>query len=640
MIDPIGDGRLRVLCIAATGQSGSTLLTRMLGELPGFVAAGEIGRLWDKGVGEDLACSCGEPFSSCPFWTQVGELAFGGWTRVDGAEVARLRDSLALRELPLPHPFALPFLLHPNVWPGYRTRLQRYIGFMRPVYAAIHELSGGRVIVDSMKIPAHVYMMAEQVTDLDVRVAHLVRDSRGFAYSNVKWVERQGAVEGAFRNRRPPWKSGVRWLWFNAAFDHLERRGVPTVSVRYERLVANPRPELGSVAALMDAPLPPGALDFVHEDGVDLRPGHVVSRSRSRRTSGRIPLREDLEWTTKLPSRDRRVVTVITRPLLRRYGYAIERDPADGLAGPGRLPNLIVAGVGKAGTTSLFWYLSQHREVCASKAKEIRYFTSLTEGDGSLPPVEEYANHFRHCGGGRYRLEASPQYFHGGRPIIDAMRELLGSPRVIVMFRDPVDRLWSTYRFMRSRMSKLPAGMTFERYVAACREVRDRREPLSSDNRLYWTIQGGFYAEYLGEWVEAFGDGLRVVFFEHLVVQPEMVVRDLCRWLGIDDGAAAGFTYSVENRTVQYRSKLLQRVALAANSERLLGGRRRLKDPLRRLYYALNRSPQDGRMSAEARRELEELFAPGNAALAEELRRLGYRDLPEWLRGAVSEGAV
>ena len=300
----------------------------------------------------------------------------------------------------------------------------------------------------------------------------------------------------------------------------------------------------------------------------------------------------------------------------------------------GSLPNLIIAGVGKAGTTSLFWYLSQHPDICASKVKEIRYFTALTEGDGVLPPLQEYAGHFGHCAGRRYRLEASPQYFHGGRPIVDAVAATLDRPRLILMFRDPIERLWSTFRFMRSRLADLPEGMTFEGYVAECRKVRDAREPFSEANRLYWTIQGGFYGEFLEPWVQGFGKDLRIVFFEDLAASPQEVTRRTCAWLGLDGSAADGITYSVENRTIQYRSKLMQKAALAANKEGRLGGHRRLKEPLRKLYYAMNRKPERDGMSPAMRRELEDLFAPGNAALAGQLRRLGYHDLPAWLAGA------
>ncbi|MBA3765170.1 MAG: sulfotransferase, partial [Actinobacteria bacterium] len=56
------DRPIRVLCIAATGQSGSTLLARMLGEVPGYQAVGEVGRIWDRGLHDHIKCSCGEVF--------------------------------------------------------------------------------------------------------------------------------------------------------------------------------------------------------------------------------------------------------------------------------------------------------------------------------------------------------------------------------------------------------------------------------------------------------------------------------------------------------------------------------------------------------------------------------------------------
>jgi hypothetical protein len=319
---------IRVLCVAATGQSGSTILARMLGELPGFVAVGEVGRIWDKGLEEDIVCSCGEPFSACAFWREVGGRAFGGWHEVDGPGIARLRDSLALRELPLPHPFALPFLLRPGLWAAYRDRLGRYRDLMFPVYRALSELTGGAVLVDSMKIPAHVYLVSLHMPELQVGVVHHVRDARGFAYSNVKLVERQGDVRkrGPYRNRRPPWRSALRWDWFNLAFDLLERRGVPSVTVRYEDLVRDPVPVLRVAAGVVGAEPDPGAFDFVDGPGVRLRAGHIASGSRGRMRAGTIALREDLEWTHALPPRDRAIVTAITRPLLRRYGYRPE-DP-------------------------------------------------------------------------------------------------------------------------------------------------------------------------------------------------------------------------------------------------------------------------------------------------------------------------
>jgi Sulfotransferase domain len=303
-----------------------------------------------------------------------------------------------------------------------------------------------------------------------------------------------------------------------------------------------------------------------------------------------------------------------------------------------RLPNLIIAGLGKAGTTSLFWYLSQHPDICTSQVKEIRFFSAASEG-GALPPIEEYAAYFKHCGDRRFVMEASPQYFHGGPPVIEAIRRSLDRPRVVLSLRDPIDRLWSQYRFAKTRMGPLPGSMTFDQYVDRSLQVRREGRPLTPANQPYWHLSGGFYVEHISAWLDAFGDDLRVVFFEQLTVDPATVVVELCRWLEIDGSPASRFTYSVENKTEQFRSRLLQRAALALNSERLLGSRRRLKAPLRRLYYGVNRKPPREHMSDEARRILQREFGPANDELSETLRNRGYTDLPDWLAGRSTAGS-
>src|SRR3954463_13629169 len=94
-----------------------------------------------------------------------------------------------------------------------------------------------------------------------------------------------------------------------------------------------------------------------------------------------------------------------------------------------RLPNLVIAGVAKAGTTSLFNYLAQHPDICASDVKETRYFEPLRYGE-VLPPIESYTAHFRHRQGERYALEATPTYFYGGRDVPPGIRVTLPPGRV------------------------------------------------------------------------------------------------------------------------------------------------------------------------------------------------------------------
>jgi hypothetical protein len=151
-------------------------------------------------------------------------------------------------------------------------------------------------------------------------------------------------------------------------------------------------------------------------------------------------------------------------------------------------------------------------------------------------------------------------------------------------------------------------------------------------NRPYWSIRGAIYADYLPAWFDGFsGDRLRILFFEDLAAAPPAIVAETCRWLDIDDDPVSGFRFSVENRTLAFRSKALHRVALLANRPGMLRDRRRLKAPMRAVYRALNMRAAQREMSPEARARLEALFAEPNARLASLLQRRGLRRLPSWL---------
>ena len=302
----------------------------------------------------------------------------------------------------------------------------------------------------------------------------------------------------------------------------------------------------------------------------------------------------------------------------------------------GRLPNLLLAGIGKAGTTSLFWHLSQHPDICASRVKEPRYFLALSENDedaeGVPAPLETYTALFDRCGSRRYAMEATPHYFHGGGRLIDGLKRTLPDPRIVLTLRDPVDRVWSVFTFAKGRM-RLPAEMTFEEYLGECEQLYRTDAPRPRTARAYWSIRGGVYADFLPVWFDSFSDErLRILFFEPFVRDVAGSVRDLCTWLDIDTSCVDSFTLSAENRSGGYRSRLLHRVALAANREGALRNRRRLKGPLRRVYQAVNGKMPGDRMPPAARARLEEMFAPSNAVVSALLSERGYTDLPEWLR--------
>lgn len=300
---------------------------------------------------------------------------------------------------------------------------------------------------------------------------------------------------------------------------------------------------------------------------------------------------------------------------------------------PGRLPNLLVVGVPKAGTGSLFAYLTQHPEICGADEKEVGYFNFFDprRGQGAPPPLEEYARHFCDCGNERYAMEATPTYSYGGRPVIEAIRSRLGSPRIVVSLRNPADRLWSAYTFQRE-LGNLSAFTGFDDYLEEClRRRRDGSHPVPRDHMHGLHI--GFYAEYLPQWLDEFGDDVRVVFAERLAADPVAEVGALFRWLGLDGSVTSGLDLARRNVTQHPRSVRAARIAYSVKrtGDRLGLVPPGVRQPLRRLYQWTNSGQLTERMDPAARLRVEEVYASSNSAVAERLSARGYRELPDWL---------
>jgi Sulfotransferase domain len=297
-----------------------------------------------------------------------------------------------------------------------------------------------------------------------------------------------------------------------------------------------------------------------------------------------------------------------------------------------RLPNLVIAGVAKAGTTSLYTYLQQHPDICAGRGKSSKYFLPLRYGrHGTLGALDAYYRDFAHCRDERYVMEATPWYCHGGERVVEAVQRTLDDPRIIISVREPVERMWSGYKMAKSKRS-VPPEATFGHYVRASGDDADiALAPFRQ--RAKASLQLGRYSDYLGDWIEAFGSRLRIVFFDDLVGNPAVLLADLCRWLGLDSETLASFDFTVRNRTVHHRNLRLRRLAAAGNRILPLAVRRqpRLQAAVRRVYGMVNTEEMMEERDPSTCRYLGEYYGPSNAWLADTLRRQGYERLPSWL---------
>jgi hypothetical protein len=309
----VPDGKVKVLYIAGLGRSGSTILGNVLGEIEGFFHGGEFNFIWEHNLIENRLCGCGAPFDECEVWGAVLEKAFGGMDEVDARDMAWLQASgTRTRHVPL--------MLFPQGRPVLVSRLGKYTARLERLYRTVQEITGSRVIVDSSKFPSYGYVLG-MTPGIDLYVVHLVRDSRATAYSWLK-EPRPDADKRAYMNRVSTLKSSLLWDAWNLSSEALWK-GSPEryIRLRYEDFIAKPRRAIEDILVMLHEDT--DRLPFAGEHEVELGVGHTVAGNPNRFQTGPLRLRLDVEWAFRMRSWDRTMVTLLTLPLLARYGYPI-----------------------------------------------------------------------------------------------------------------------------------------------------------------------------------------------------------------------------------------------------------------------------------------------------------------------------
>jgi len=312
-----------VVYIAGSGRSGSTLLERALGELPGFVNVGELIDIYRRTAAEDERCGCGAAFAQCPFWSGVGDRAFGGWQEQQLAATHQLQGRVA-RQRFMPRLLAMPLAGR-----RFRDDVTAYGASYATLYRAIAAVAGAVCVVDASKWPVQALALAR--AGLDVRVIHLVRDVRGVAYSlGKREVSRPHAVrEADVMSHLSPAVAAARWVAVQSQAGLLRRCGLPVTRMRYEEFVRHPREAVAAALAGIGLAAPPGHLAHIGDGRVVLGTSHGLSGNPSRFRDGEITLRADESWRASMSRRDRLVVTAIGLPLMLRYGIATARGTAE-----------------------------------------------------------------------------------------------------------------------------------------------------------------------------------------------------------------------------------------------------------------------------------------------------------------------
>jgi hypothetical protein len=198
------------------------------------------------------------------------------------------------------------------------------------------------------------------------------------------------------------------------------------------------------------------------------------------------------------------------------------------------LPDALVIGAQRAGTSSLYRYLGAHPGVAPSFRKEVEYF-SRYEARGE----DWYRAHFELRSGRRHlRFEATPDYlFH---PLAaDRAASLVPQAKLVVLLRDPAERAWSHYRHM------VRLGYETLDFAAALAAEEDRCAPdlaaLAADPDhdpkallRYSYVARGHYAGQLARWYARYPrDQVLVLPSTRLFDRPAAAYGEVLSFLGL-----------------------------------------------------------------------------------------------------------
>ncbi len=308
---------VNILYIAGWSRSGSTILGNIIGEVDRMVHVGEMYYLWERGVHENRTCGCGKAFTDCSWWKPIlnayrSDRAYApiDWMRKQHEKFARTR-------------------YFPKLWIN-RSRIeadhefQTYTQGLLSLYRSIQKTTNAEFIVDSSKSPTYALILSS-IPGLKVSIIHLIRDPRGTAYS---WRKRLLHSKEAYTmGRLSIFRNGAMWLIWNLLIEAMQKRRVANsyTRIRYEDFASQPRLTVEQI--LNDLKID-DRLDFFQDPSqVNLGLHHTVAGNPARSRTGRIRIRPDREWIEKFGRFEKLFTTVLTMPLLLRYGYPITAAP-------------------------------------------------------------------------------------------------------------------------------------------------------------------------------------------------------------------------------------------------------------------------------------------------------------------------
>ena len=235
-----------------------------------------------------------------------------------------------------------------------------------------------------------------------------------------------------------------------------------------------------------------------------------------------------------------------------------------------RLPNLLLLGAPKCGTSSLYQWLEEHDGITGGDDKEPFYVVDpespFRKAESNAPDhgLEGYRRCFRRAHPtARWVLDGTTHTLYQ-RSAITFLKLLPETPRLLAVLRRPADRVYSSFRFSQHHLARFtrPAGFAEVRRLIESQDTAALENLIPFARSRYVLERDVAYSQYidwLEPWQDAFGDALRVVLLEDLKATPRPAIDAIGRWLDLDPTGFRSPSLPQSNVTVQPRRPGLHR---------------------------------------------------------------------------------
>ncbi len=204
-----------------------------------------------------------------------------------------------------------------------------------------------------------------------------------------------------------------------------------------------------------------------------------------------------------------------------------------------QMPDFIIVGAAKSGTTSLYEYLKSNKQIFFPNIKESHFFSFFNNNPNFISPenlptvvssIKKYSGLFDKAKKEQLLGDASQSYLYKHDTVINSIQEIYGekarSIKIIIILRNPIERAWSQYWHFKKNFNE-PLD-----FLAAANKDTINKRLQNNWNIFYDYIGFGMYSNQIKSF-EANFDNVKVILYDDLKKSSEGVLNIICDFLGI-----------------------------------------------------------------------------------------------------------